>query len=98
MWTHERRERLEQPEVGSGPVSVSLSCPEFSVKDRSRRGEESRERKAGKVSICRKTFPHEVRVQSSENLRQRVNPVLNCFAAVLYKSSERVHLASRHRW
>lgn len=37
MWTHVlfcgERERLEQPEVVSGTVSVSLSCPEFSVKD-----------------------------------------------------------------
>lgn len=31
--------RFEQPEVGSETVSVSLSCPEFSVKDRNKRVE-----------------------------------------------------------
>ena len=33
----EVRERLEQPEVGSETVSVSLSCPELSVNDRNKR-------------------------------------------------------------
>lgn len=38
------RERLEQPEVGSETDSVSLSCPELSVKDRNKRaGRERRE-------------------------------------------------------
>lgn len=45
--SEEKRGRLEQPEVGSGAVSVSLSCPEFSVKDgNDRAGRDSEERSA----------------------------------------------------
>lgn len=37
------RERLEQPEVRSETDSVSLSCPELSVKDRNKRAGRERE-------------------------------------------------------
>lgn len=45
------RERFEQPEAGSEAVSVSLSWPEFSAKDRDRA---VKKKEKGRLRICRR--------------------------------------------